>query len=102
MAFLTMSMCEIFHSFNMRSQRGSVIAMSIKYKSHNKALYLSMIASLILTTALIEVPFLANAFGFEELGIVDYAISMGLAISIIPIVEIIKAVQRTISKSKQK
>lgn len=61
-----------------------------------------MIASLILTTALIEVPFLANAFGFEELGIVDYAISMGLAISIIPIVEIIKAVQRTISKSKQK
>ena len=102
MAFLTMSMCEIFHSFNMRSQRGSVIAMSIKYKSHNTALYLSMIASLILTTALIEVPFLANAFGFEELGIVDYAISMGLAISIIPIVEIIKAVQRTISKSKQK
>ena len=28
MAFLTMSMCEIFHSFNMRSQRGSVIKMS--------------------------------------------------------------------------
>ena len=27
MAFLTMSMAEIFHSFNMRSQRGSVFAL---------------------------------------------------------------------------
>ncbi|MCM1364278.1 MAG: cation-translocating P-type ATPase [Faecalibacterium sp.] len=102
MAFLTMSMCEIFHSFNMRSQRGSVLAMSIKYKSHNKALYLSMIASLVLTTALIEVPFLADAFGFTRLGGVDYAISIGLAISIIPIVEIIKLIQRAITKSKNK
>ncbi len=101
MAFLTMSMSEIFHSFNMRSQRGSVIAMSIKYKSHNAALYLSMIASLALTTALIEVPFLANAFGFTTIGILDYAISIGLAFSIIPIVEIIKAIQRAASKSKK-
>ncbi|MCM1543745.1 MAG: cation-translocating P-type ATPase [Ruminococcus sp.] len=100
MAFLTMSMCEIFHSFNMRSQRGSVLAMSLKQKSHNKALYLSMVASLVLTTALIEIPFLANAFGFASLGIIDYAISIALAFSIIPIVEIIKLIQRSLSKSK--
>lgn len=94
MAFLTMSMAEIFHSFNMRSQRGSVFKMMFKDHSHNIALYLSMVASLILTTAVIEVPFLANAFGFEPIGAVDYAISMALAVSVIPVVEIIKAVTR--------
>ena len=38
MAFLTMSMAEIFHSFNMRSQRGSALAMSFGQKSHNAVL----------------------------------------------------------------
>lgn len=100
MAFLTMSMAEIFHSFNMRSQRGSVLAMSFKHKSHNKWLYLSMVASLVLTTLVIEVPFLATAFGFAELSLKDYAISLALAISIIPIVEIVKACQRAAAKKK--
>lgn len=100
MAFLTMSMAEIFHSFNLRSQRGSVLAMAFKQHSHNKWLYLSMAASLILTTLVIEVPFLASAFGFVELGIKDYAISLALAISVIPIVEIIKAIQRAAAKKK--
>ena len=37
MAFFTMAMCEIFHSFNMRSQRGSAVAMVFK-GHHNIAL----------------------------------------------------------------
>lgn len=98
MAFLTMSMCEIFHSLNMRSQRGSVIKMAFGEKSHNKLLYGAMISSLILTTAIIEVPLFANAFGFERLEPMAYAISIGLAFSIIPIVEIIKAIQRKTAK----
>jgi len=100
MAFLTMSMCEIFHSFNMRSQRGSVLNMAFAQKSHNAVLYIAMVASLILTTAIIEIPFLANIFDFVHLGITEYAISIGLAFSVIPIVEIIKAIQRAIFKNK--
>ena len=96
MAFLTMSMAEIFHSFNMRSQRGSIF----KLKSHNKILWGAAILSLILTTAVIEIPFLAKAFGFYSIGIKEYAIAMGLAVSIIPIVEIVKLVQRAINKNK--
>ncbi|NMP38478.1 MAG: cation-translocating P-type ATPase [Clostridiales bacterium] len=99
MAFLTMSMCEIFHSFNMRSQRGSVFAMGFK-GSHNTFLYLAMVASLILTTAVIEVPFLQNAFDFAPIGWDEYAVAMGLAFSVIPIVEIVKLFQRLASKKK--
>ena len=60
MAFLTMSMCEIFHSFNMRSQRRSVFTL----RGHNKVLWAAMLGSLVLTTVVLEVPPIANAFGF--------------------------------------
>ncbi len=101
MAFLTMSMCEIFHSFNMRSQRGSAIAMSFGQKSHNVVLYGAMVLSLVLTTAIIEIPFLADMFEFTHLDFKAYAISVGLAFLVIPIVEIVKAIQRAISKKKE-
>ena len=94
MAFLTMSMCEIFHSFNLRSGRKSIFAL----KSHNKILWLAMVGSLLLTTAVLEIPFLANAFGFTPVGLAEYCIAMVLAISVIPIVEIVKLFQRKLGK----
>ena len=98
MAFLTMSLSEVFHSFNMRSQRGSILKMAFGEKSHNLVLYGSMVLAVLLTAAVIEVPFLATAFGFKSIGIVDYAIAAGLAFLVIPVVEIIKAIQRKLSK----
>lgn len=100
MAFFTMAMCEIFHSFNMRSQRGSAVAMIFK-KHHNAALYIAMAASLVLTTAVIEIDFLSNLFGFSHLDLKAYLISLGLSVLIIPIVEIVKFVQRTAEKNKK-
>ena len=58
MAFLTMSMAEIFHSFNLRSQRKSLFSLH----TGNTVLFGAMILSLILTTAVIYVPFLAELF----------------------------------------
>ncbi len=94
MAFLTMSMCEVFHSFNMRSQRKSVFSL----KTHNKVLWAAMAGSLLLTTLVLEVPFLAGAFGFETLDPIQYGISMALAIIVIPVVELIKLIQRKVAK----
>ena len=90
MAFLALSMTEIFHSFNMRSMRHSIFAM----KRQNKFLWGAMILSFVSTTAVIYVPFLSNAFGFEHISLLEYAISLGLAFLIIPIVELVKIVQR--------
>ena len=99
MAFLTMSMCEIFHSMNMRSQRGSVIGMTLK-GNVNKYLALAALGSLILTTTVIYVPFLAKAFDFAHISLQEYATALALAFAIIPLVEIIKAIQRAIAKNK--
>ena len=90
MAFLTMSMCEIFHSFNLRSQRKSVFSL----KGQNRILWAAMGGSLLVTTALLEIPFLANAFGFTVISWTEYAVAMGLAFLVIPIVEIVKFFQR--------
>jgi len=94
MAFLTMSMCEIFHSFNLRSQRKSIFSL----KGQNKVLWAAMLGSLLLTTLVIEVPFLATAFGFTTIGLEEYGIAMNLAILVIPVVEIVKLIQRAIAK----
>ena len=96
MAFLTMSMAEIFHSFNMRSQRGSLFTLG----SLNKTLCWAGVASLALTTAVIEIPFLANAFGFTVIDLGEYAAALGLAVLVIPIVELVKLVQRAAKKRK--
>lgn len=94
MAFLTLSMVEIFHSLNMRSRRGSIFTL----KTRNNFLFGAMVVSLILTTAVIEVPFLAAAFEFTPIGLHEYAIALGLAVLIIPIMEVVKAVQRKLGK----
>jgi Ca2+-transporting ATPase len=90
MAFLTLSMVEIFHSFNMRSLNQSIFKM----KKQNKYLWGAMILSLLCTTAVIYIPFLSNAFGFERISLAEYCVSLGLAILIIPIVEVIKLIRR--------
>ena len=90
MAFLTMSMCEIFHSFNLRSQHNSVFSLH----GQNPVLWAAMIGSLILTTAVLEVPFLANAFGFTPVGAAEYGVALCLAVLVIPVVEAVKFFQR--------
>ena len=99
MAFFTMAMCEIFHSFNMRSQRASSVGMVFR-GHHNAALYGAMVGSFLLTTAVVEVDFLSNLFGFTKLNLTEYCISLGLAFLIIPLVEIIKLIQRKTAKSE--
>ncbi|WP_294465804.1 calcium-translocating P-type ATPase, PMCA-type [uncultured Anaerofustis sp.] len=94
MAFLTLSMAEIFHSFNMRSLDKSIFNI----KGQNKYLLLAMLASLICTTAVIYVPFLSSAFGFEHISIMEYAVSILLAVLVIPIVEISKLIKRKSNK----
>ena len=96
MAFLTMSMAEIFHSLNMRSQRGSLFTMG----SRNWALLISSLAALLMTTLVCEVPFIAAAFDFTSVEFNEYIIAIGMGFLVIPIVEIVKFFQRLAAKKK--
>ena len=94
MAFLTLSMAEIFHSFNMRAHRASLFTL----RTPNWALVGAAAASLALTTLCIYVPFLADAFAFTAISAAEYAVAMGLAVLVIPVVELVKCVQRAAEK----
>ena len=97
MAFLTMSLAEIFHSFNMRSQRQSIF----KLGSQNKFLLLAGIGSFLATVLVCEIQFLADAFGFVPVGIEEFVIAIALGVCVIPIVELVKFVQRKRSDRKR-
>lgn len=90
MAFLTMSMAEIFHSFNMRSQKKSIFTLGTK----NNTLLLAGIGSFLATTLVCEVPFLARAFGFVGVDFKEYLIAIALGACVIPVVELVKLFQR--------
>ena len=86
MAFVTMSMTEIFHAYNARSMNKSIFRL----KTHNWVLFGAMLLSLALTTAVVYVPHLNTAFGFTSLSAPQYFISLALALAIIPLVELQK------------
>jgi len=96
MAFLTLSMAEVFHSFNMRSMKRSLFAQ----RKQNKWLWGAGLLSLVMTTLVIFVPFLANAFGFATTTISEYLVALALAFVVIPIVEIEKLISRIVAKRK--
>ena len=94
MAFLTLSMAEIFHSFNMRSRRESLF----KLGKPNYYLIGAMAISLVLSTAVIYIPFLRTAFDFAHIDAKEYFLSLLLAVLVIPIVEIAKLIERKLNK----
>ena len=95
MAFITMSMAEIFHSYNMRAKH-----TIFNIKSHNIYLFGAMALSFVLTTLVVFVPFMRSIFSLEAITFVEYLIAMGLALAIIPLVEIVKLITGLLVKKK--
>ena len=90
MAFLTLSLAEVFHSFNMRSQRGSIFTLGHR----NTLLMVAGLVSFAASTLVCQVPVFAAAFGFTPLSLQQYATAFGLALCVIPVVELVKLIER--------
>ena len=90
MAFLTLSMCEIFHSINMRSRDKSIFTI----KKQNKFLWGAMLLAFVLTLGVIYIPGLNTAFQLTALSAGNFVKAMGIALVIIPVVEIAKVIKR--------
>ena len=98
MAFLTLSLVELFHAFNMRSRERSVFTI----KKQNGWLWGSLLLAFVLTSTVIFVPAFATAFGFETISLNEFAVALALAVAIIPLVELEKLIARAINKKKGK
>ena len=97
MAFLTLAMAEVFHSFNMRSLKKSIFTM----KTQNMWLWGAFVLSTALTHIVLLVPPIANVFSLVPLALPQYAVAIGLAFAVIPIVELVKLIIRAVEKNKK-
>ena len=89
-AFMTLSLVEAFHSLNMRTRRKSLLTL----RHQNMWLWGAIALSLILTLGVLLIPVLRTAFGFAALTPKRFLANLGLAVSILPIMELVKLIQR--------
>lgn len=90
MAFLTCNFVEMFRAFSSRSMTGSIFNM----KTRNMWLWGAFAWTFVLTCGVIFIPALRGLFGFTAINLQEFLIALGMAFSIIPVSEIVKAVQR--------
>lgn len=90
MAFATLSLSQLVHAFNMRSD-GSVIKAGI-FK--NKYLILSLVVGIILEVSVISIPPVARIFGIVSLTALQWLITAILSISPLIIVECQKILRK--------
>ena len=101
MAFLTLSMTEMFHAFNARSINHSIFSKSM-LKKQNKLMWAAFAFSLVATILVIYTPGLNTAFEFTPIHADEFFIAMALGFSVIPFVELSKVITNAIYKAKAK
>ncbi len=97
MAFITLCFIQLFHSYNLRQNSESLFASN---PFANKFLNLSFVVGAVLVLGVTLVPLFQGFFGVESITAIEYLISIGFAILIIPFVEIQKWIERRSYKKK--
>jgi magnesium-transporting ATPase (P-type) len=94
MAFTTLVFAQLFNCFNARSDRTSAFS----HLFTNRLLWGAIAISVLLQVAVVELPFLNNAFGTEPLGLDDWLVCVGLASAVLWAVELKKLVGRRLRR----
>lgn len=95
MAFVSLCAIQLFHSYNLKSQDSSLFGTKV---FNNKYLNLSFVIGFILLIAVIIIPPVRVVFDTAALTLSEWAISIGVAFAIIPLVEIQKLIERAVMK----
>ena len=96
MAFLTLSLTELFYIVNIRSMH-SIFTQNPFY---NKLFWITMILSFAFDVVLISIPAVAGVLHFSTLSLTQWLISIGVALTIIPVIELFKLIKKIVSKNK--
>jgi Ca2+-transporting ATPase len=90
MTFVSLVLIQFFKAYNFRSDRNSVFQKPFA----NKWLNWAILWEIALLIAIIYVPFLHDAFGTYYLPLVDWLIVLALAVTIMPVLELVKWMER--------
>ncbi len=94
MAFITLVLVQLIHSFNVKSEK----SVFNKQVFNNKYLWGSAIIGIILLLVIIYVPFLNNIFELAPLDPYHIAVAIGMALLMLVIMEIVKLFRRIRNK----
>jgi Ca2+-transporting ATPase len=86
LTFLSLVLIQFFKAYNFRSERHSVARRPFA----NRWLNLSIGFEVLLLPLIMYVPFLSDAFGIAPLGPSDWVLTLVLAATVVPILELVK------------
>lgn len=98
MVFITLSLIQLFHSYNLRSINNSIFHKDLL---SNKLLNISFIVGAVLVIAVVLIPGLNGWFGVTSLNWQQWLIAIFSAIAIVPIVEIQKLIENKLAKKEK-
>jgi Ca2+-transporting ATPase len=90
MTFVSLVLIQFFKAYNYRSDRNSVLQRPFS----NRWLNLAIVFDLLLLIAVVYVPFLQGPFETFSLTLVDWVIVGGLALTVSPVIELAKWMER--------
>ena len=91
MAFTVLAISQMLHAFNQRSNTDSIFT---KGNGHNKYLFFALLSSFVLLLIILFVPVIRNIFSLTILKPIEWAITIGLSILPVILVEITKFIKR--------
>lgn len=91
MAFSVLAISQMLHAFNQRSNTDSIFT---KGNGHNKYLFFALLSSFVLLLIILFVPVIRNIFSLTILKPIEWAITIGLSILPVILVEITKFIKR--------
>ncbi len=98
MAFISMGLLELVHSFNIKSEK-SIFKIGIL---ENKFLIGSFVLGLFVQTIVVVIPALANIFDVVSLNSTQWLITLAISLLPIPIIELQKKINKMNTKSQKK
>ena len=95
MAFATLTMCQLFHAFDVRSEDQSIFHIGVL---SNPAMNKAFVVGMILQLAVLLIPPLMSVFHVCALTAPEWGVVMGLSILPLIVCEIEKAIRRAVRK----
>ncbi|CAG0969775.1 partial Calcium-transporting ATPase, partial [Anaerolineae bacterium] len=90
MTFVSLVLIQFFKAYNFRSDRNSIIQRPFA----NKWLNIAIVWELLLLLLIVYVPFLHTPFDTFSLHLVDWLIVLALAVTVVPVLELAKWMER--------
>ena len=91
MAFATLTFCQLFHAFDVRSEKASLFHIGV---FSNRAMNKAFLVGLVMQLAVLCLPPLQGIFSTTNLNVVEWVVVLLLALTPLVICEIVKAVHR--------